>query len=123
MTSSTGARSLSRSQMSLTSRLTSGSELPLPIDVFKQLKERDGKTTFIVPYLLFTGMLMNEIERETAKLKETNPDVVLTDYLGFSFSLAVSLSISFISIPVNSKYGTINVVFPSRSLSCLNTSR
>ncbi|MDI5787600.1 hypothetical protein PO124_01230 [Bacillus licheniformis] len=28
-------------------------------------------------------MLMNEIERETAKLKETNPNVVLTDYLGF----------------------------------------
>ncbi|OJT65209.1 sirohydrochlorin ferrochelatase [Bacillus licheniformis] len=56
---------------------------PHYLDVFKQLKERDGKTTFIVPYLLFPGMLMNEIERETAKLKETNPNVVLTDYLGF----------------------------------------
>ncbi|MPQ25908.1 sirohydrochlorin chelatase [Bacillus paralicheniformis] len=56
---------------------------PHYLDVFKQLKERDGKTTFVVPYLLFTGILMNEIERETAKLKETNPDVVLTDYLGF----------------------------------------
>ncbi|MBU8786361.1 MULTISPECIES: sirohydrochlorin chelatase [Bacillus] len=52
-------------------------------DVFSQLKESGGKTTFIVPYLLFTGMLMKEIERETEKLKETNPDVVLSEYLGF----------------------------------------
>ncbi|MFT0800683.1 sirohydrochlorin chelatase [Bacillus swezeyi] len=52
-------------------------------DVFTELEEAGGKTTFIVPYLLFTGMLMNEIEREVEKLKETNPDVVLTEYLGF----------------------------------------
>ncbi|MED1741758.1 sirohydrochlorin chelatase [Bacillus swezeyi] len=52
-------------------------------DVFAELEEARGKTTFIVPYLLFTGMLMNEIEREVEKLKETNPDVVLTEYLGF----------------------------------------
>ncbi|MFO6495365.1 sirohydrochlorin chelatase [Bacillus sp. HSf4] len=52
-------------------------------DVLADLTESGGKTTFIVPYLLFTGMLMNEIERETAKLKESNRDVVLTEYLGF----------------------------------------
>ncbi|MBG9917058.1 sirohydrochlorin chelatase [Bacillus sonorensis] len=56
---------------------------PNYLDVFAELKESGGKTTFIVPYLLFTGMLMNEIKRETEKLKEVNPDVVLSEYLGF----------------------------------------
>ncbi|MFQ6320196.1 sirohydrochlorin chelatase [Bacillus halotolerans] len=52
-------------------------------DVFSELKKDDGVTTFIVPYLLFTGMLMNEIEREVQKLKVKNPNVYLSSYIGF----------------------------------------
>ncbi|MDA7025926.1 sirohydrochlorin chelatase [Bacillus sp. CLL-7-23] len=52
-------------------------------EVLSRYKESDGKTTFIVPYLLFTGILMNQIERETETLQGTNPYIVLTKYLGF----------------------------------------
>lgn len=52
-------------------------------EVFSELKKDDGITTFIVPYLLFTGMLMNEIEREVQKLKAHNPNVYLSSYIGF----------------------------------------
>ncbi|MED4787279.1 sirohydrochlorin chelatase [Bacillus atrophaeus] len=52
-------------------------------DVFSQLKQGDGTPVFVVPYLLFTGMLMSEIEKEVKKLRDVNPHIYLAAYLGF----------------------------------------
>jgi sirohydrochlorin ferrochelatase len=52
-------------------------------EVFAGLEEDDGAPVFIVPYLLFTGLLMTEIEREVQKLQTINQNVHLASYLGF----------------------------------------
>ncbi|MBY8912254.1 sirohydrochlorin chelatase [Bacillus sp. YC2] len=52
-------------------------------EVFARLAEDDGAPVFIVPYLLFTGLLMTEIEREVQKLQTVNQNVYLASYLGF----------------------------------------
>ncbi|ALC81003.1 MULTISPECIES: sirohydrochlorin chelatase [Bacillus] len=52
-------------------------------DVFRQLKKNDGSATFIVPYLLFTGLLMKEIEKETVALKSYHSNLHLCSYIGF----------------------------------------
>lgn len=52
-------------------------------EVFAGLEEDDGAPVFIVPYLLFTGLLMTEIEREVEKLQTINQNVHLASYLGF----------------------------------------
>ncbi|MDP4550280.1 sirohydrochlorin chelatase [Alkalihalobacillus macyae] len=50
-----------------------------------------AKTTnsqvFVIPYLLFTGILMGEMEEEIKKLNQIHQEFVLTDYLGYHADL------------------------------------
>lgn len=42
---------------------------------------------FVIPYLLFTGILMREIEEEIQKFNHSHQEFVLTDYLGYHAEL------------------------------------
>lgn len=52
-------------------------------DILNELPKDDETATFIVPYLLFTGLLMKEIEQEAASLKSRHAKVHLCSYIGF----------------------------------------
>ncbi|WP_338781864.1 sirohydrochlorin chelatase [Metabacillus sp. FJAT-52054] len=52
-------------------------------EVLKRIQEFPEKKIYIVPYLLFTGLLMNGIEKEISLLK-TDKQIILCSYVGFS---------------------------------------
>ncbi|XYQ02503.1 sirohydrochlorin chelatase [Bacillus safensis] len=52
-------------------------------DVLAQLSEDDDGPVYIVPYLLFTGILMKEIESEAAQARKQLKDVRVCRYIGF----------------------------------------
>jgi sirohydrochlorin ferrochelatase len=52
-------------------------------DVFSHLEKKRESPTFIVPYLLFTGLLMKEIEKEVSFLKAEHTNLYLCSYIGF----------------------------------------
>ena len=52
-------------------------------DVLTQLTADDDTPVYIVPYLLFTGILMKEIESEAVQARERLQDVRVCRYIGF----------------------------------------
>ncbi|MGE6631340.1 sirohydrochlorin chelatase [Bacillus sp. NPDC077027] len=52
-------------------------------DILAGLNEADDSPVYLVPYLLFTGILMKEIEAEASKLKERIKNVKVCRYIGF----------------------------------------
>lgn len=52
-------------------------------DVLAQLSADDDGPVYIVPYLLFTGILMKEIESEAAQARKRLKDVRVCRYIGF----------------------------------------
>ncbi|MEI4788988.1 sirohydrochlorin chelatase [Bacillus sp. FJAT-53060] len=52
-------------------------------DVLAQLTLDEHKPVYIIPYLLFTGILMKEIESEVDQARERLQDVRLCRYIGF----------------------------------------
>ncbi|TYR78750.1 sirohydrochlorin chelatase [Priestia megaterium] len=66
---------------------------PTLTDGLKQAQETAHTQVFVLPYLLFTGVLMNEIKEQLAKLGTTNQQFILTDYLGYHDGLAQILKL------------------------------
>lgn len=52
-------------------------------DVLAQLSADDDVPVYLVPYLLFTGILMKEIESEAAQARKRLKDVRVCRYIGF----------------------------------------
>lgn len=52
-------------------------------DVLAQLSADDDGPVYLVPYLLFTGILMKEIESEAAQARKRLKDVQVCRYIGF----------------------------------------
>lgn len=54
------------------------------IDGLNQAIKRSSHTVYVIPYLLFTGVLMKRMEKTIAEIrKRTNKHIVLTNYLGY----------------------------------------
>ncbi|MDM5297872.1 sirohydrochlorin chelatase [Bacillus pumilus] len=52
-------------------------------DVLMQITVEDNTPVYIVPYLLFTGILMKEIESEAEQASKRLPDIRVCRYIGF----------------------------------------
>ena len=55
-------------------------------------KQTSYKQVFVLPYLLFTGILMNEIKEELEQLSTDDQQFILANYLGYHDGLAHILS-------------------------------
>ncbi|MCA0171041.1 sirohydrochlorin chelatase [Bacillus sp. RAR_GA_16] len=49
----------------------------------KQAKKGSNSQVFVIPYLLFTGILMKEMEHKISRLEKDGPDFYLCHYLGY----------------------------------------
>nr|WP_255648093.1 CbiX/SirB N-terminal domain-containing protein [Pseudalkalibacillus hwajinpoensis] len=49
----------------------------------KQAQLGSNSQVFVIPYLLFTGILMKEMERKISRLEKGGPDFNLCHYLGY----------------------------------------
>lgn len=49
----------------------------------KQVQEGANGQVFVIPYLLFTGILMKEMEQTISRLEKNGPDFHLCHYLGY----------------------------------------
>lgn len=52
-------------------------------EMLAELMQLKGKTIFLVPYLLFTGLLMKKIEAKVKNAKKQNENIRLCRYLGY----------------------------------------
>ncbi|MGE5703411.1 MAG: sirohydrochlorin chelatase [Clostridia bacterium] len=58
---------------------------PTPAEGLERCMRGGAKTIYVLPYLLFTGVLMNRLEDELAAFRQRNPEVrvELAEFLGF----------------------------------------
>jgi sirohydrochlorin ferrochelatase len=49
----------------------------------KQAQSDSNSQVFVIPYLLFTGILMKEMEQKISRLEKGGPDFYLCHYLGY----------------------------------------
>lgn len=56
---------------------------PKLLDGLKQASESNYSQVFVLPYLLFTGILMNEIRTELKKWNKAEQEFILANYLGY----------------------------------------
>lgn len=58
----------------------------------ESVKQKDSSITFVIPYLWFTGLLMQEMEKKVQSMKETGIDIELCGYLGLHPSVVAALA-------------------------------
>lgn len=61
---------------------------PKLLDGLKQASESGYSQVFVLPYLLFTGILMNEIRTELKRWNKADQEFILVNYLGYRNALS-----------------------------------